>query len=44
MNEYDFYVNLEEIWEGWIDQTQDEMSRESVLNTEELDELEQTCF
>jgi hypothetical protein len=44
MNEYDFYVNLEEIWEGWINQTPDEIPGESELNKEELEELEQVCF
>jgi len=45
MNDYDFNFKLEEIWEGWIDQQMaDEISAESELNKEELDELEQMCF
>ncbi len=42
MNEYDF--KLEEIWEGWIDQIQDEIPKESGFNQEELEELEELCF
>lgn len=42
MNENDF--NLEEIWEGWIDQIQDEIPKEPWFDREELEELEELCF